>query len=227
MAAFKKAREIGAPGIELDVHACASGELVVAHDHNFKRTAGNGDSRNIEDLSLEEIRAIDVGSFFDPAFKGERPPLLEEVLEEFSPGMYIDIELKTRKTRDDPLPGLVAEKIKALGDKIAGALTVSSFNPVSTFVFKRLCPTVPTAVIWSAHRDVPFLLRRGLGRVLSRCDYLKPVYTQVNRFSRFRVWEKRPLVPWTIDDPALAEKMLALGCEGIITNRPQDMIAHG
>jgi glycerophosphoryl diester phosphodiesterase len=215
-ASFNKAREIGAPGIELDIHVCASGELVVAHDDTFLRTAGDG--RGIADLNLEAIRAIDVGS-------GERPPLLEDVLEVFCPDMYIDIELKTRKTKNDPLPGLLAETVKRFGDRVLKSITVSSFNPFSIRTFKRLCPQIPTAVIWSADREVPLILRRGFGRFLSHCDYLKPVYRQVNPFSHFRlsVLEGRPLVPWTIDDPGLAKKMLKTGCAGIITNRPQDM----
>ncbi|GHV53114.1 glycerophosphoryl diester phosphodiesterase [Spirochaetia bacterium] len=215
MASFKKAREVGAPGIELDIHVCKSGELVVAHDDTFQRTAG--DSRAIAELTLAEIQAIDVG-------KGEHPPLLDDVLEEFCPGMYIDIELKTRKTRDDPLPGLLAEKLKRFGDRALKSVTVSSFNPFCLAVFKKLCPQVPTAAIWSADTEVPFILRYGFGRVIADCDYVKPTHRQVHWWSHFNFHvEGRPMVPWTIDDPGLAKKMLQLGCTGIITNRPQDL----
>jgi glycerophosphoryl diester phosphodiesterase len=223
MASFNKAREINAPGLELDIHVCASGELVVAHDDSFQRTAG--DSRRVAELGFNEIKTIDVGSFFNPAFRGERPPLLEDVLETFCPDMYIDIELKTRKTKNDPLPGLLAKTIKRFGDRALKSVTISSFNPFSILVFKQLCPQVPTAVIWSADREVPLILRRGFGRFLSHCDYLKPVHCQVTALSR--LWlggvKRRPLIPWTIDDFALAKKMLKAGCTGIITNRPQDM----
>jgi glycerophosphoryl diester phosphodiesterase len=216
MMAFKKAREVGAPGIELDIHICRSKELVVAHDDTFQRTAG--DSRAIADLTLPEIQVIDVG-------KGEHPPILDDVLEEFCPGMYIDIELKTRKTRDDPLPAFLAEKLNRFGDKALKSVTVSSFNPFSLAAFKKLCPQISTSIIWSADAEVPPILRYGFGRFLSHCDYLKPVHRQVNRLSHFRlsVLERRPMVPWTIDDPALTEKMLQAGCIGIITNRPQDV----
>jgi glycerophosphoryl diester phosphodiesterase len=219
LAAFRRARETGAPGIELDVHVCRSGELVVAHDDTFARTAG--DPRAVADLSLEEIRRINVGVHSSLT---EYPPLLDEVLEEFCPGMYIDIELKTRKTGDDPLPLLTARKLEQFGDRALCSVTVSSFNPFALAAFKKHCPTDPTAAIWSADREVPLILRRGFGRFISRCDYLKPVYLQVNRFSRFRfsVLEGRPLVPWTVDDRGLAERLLETGCEGIITNRPQD-----
>jgi glycerophosphoryl diester phosphodiesterase len=223
MASFKKARETGAPGIELDIHVCSGGELVVAHDDTFQRIAE--DSRAVKDLTFDEIKSIDVGSSFSPAFKGERPPLLEDVLEEFCPDLYIDIELKTRKTKDDTLPGLLAEKIKQFGDRAEKSLAVSSFNPFAIRAFKKLCPHIPTAIIWSADDEVPMILRRGFGRFLSHCDYLKPVQLQVNAFSCFK-WktlERHPIIPWTIDDPVLAQRMLQTGCQGIITNRPQDM----
>jgi glycerophosphoryl diester phosphodiesterase len=222
-AAFKKAREIGSPGIELDIHVCASGELVVAHDNDFKRTAG--DNRTMEELSYQEIKRIDVGSWFDPAFRGENPPLLDDILEEFCPGIYIDIELKTKNTVNDPLPELLAKKIIRMGDRALKSVVISSFNPICLATFKRLCPHIPTAIIWSANREVPFILRRGFGRILSHCDFLKPDKNQVTLFSRFRfsVLEGRPLVPWTIDDPKTAAKLMNIGCEGIISNRPQNL----
>lgn len=249
MAAFRMAREIGAPGIELDIHICRSGELVVAHDDTFQRTVPegqNGRGKPIEELDFEEIRELDVGIAFGrqsdvqktrelripapapepPGFAGEHPPLLEQVLEEFCPGMYIDIELKTRKTAHDPLPARAADLLRRLGDRVLGSVTVSSFNPYSILAFKKLCPRVPTAIIWSAGKGVPLLLRRGLGRIIARCDYLKPVHSQVTGFSRFRfsTLEGRPLVPWTVDDPQLARRLLAEGCAGIISNRPQDLL---
>jgi glycerophosphoryl diester phosphodiesterase len=228
MAAFRLARELGAPGLELDVHVCASGELVVAHDDTFKRTAppgDNGDGRDIEDMTLAEIRRIDVGACFGPAFAGEHPPLLEEALEEFCPGMYIDIELKSRKAGGDPLPALAAATLRRFGGRAANAVTVSSFNPFCLAAFKRRCPQFPAAVIWSADAEVPRILRHGLGRFLTPCDSVKPVHTQVTPRSVRRIsgWEGRPILPWTIDDPAAARRMLDLGCQGIITNRPQDM----
>jgi glycerophosphoryl diester phosphodiesterase len=211
MAAFKKARETGAPGIELDIHLCASGELVVVHDDTFQRIAG--DSRAVESLDYAEIRSIDAGSFFSSAFSGEHPPLLDEVLETFCPDMYIDIELKTGKTKDDPLPGLLADTIRRFGDRVQKSVTVSSFNLFAIRTFKQRCPQIPAAVIWSGSPKVPPVL----------CDYLKPEHAQVGSLTRFSPPEKMPIVPWTIDDAALAEKMLQSGCQGIITNRPQDM----
>ena len=242
MAAFKKARENGAPGLELDIHVTLDGKLVVTHDDNFLRTAlpdNNGNGKKPEELSYDEIKHIDVGSFFGPEWSAERPPLLEEVLEAFCPDMYVDIELKSRKTKDDPLPSLLAEKLKSLGQKISTAVTISSFNPFCLKTFKQEwkkiqktteksgnhARDIPCAVIWCTDPEVPWILRRGFGRILSFCDYVKPIHKQVNSFSlfRFSVLERRPVIPWTIDEMTLAKKMIRLGCEGIITNRPQDI----
>ena len=230
MAAFRKARELGIPGLELDIHVCATGELVVAHDDNFLRTApsgANAGSRDIEELPLKEIRAVDVGSFFDPVFAGERPPLLEEVLEEFCPALYIDIELKSGRVLGDELPGLTAKKLEEFGKAVEEAVTVSSFNPFSIAAFKRACPRIPTAIIYSESKDVPRILRRGFGRHIAACTYVKPDHRLVNQasFSRIAVREKRPMIPWNIDDPATARAMLRQGCDGIISNRPQDLSA--
>lgn len=222
-ASFRKARELGSPGIELDVHVCASGELIVAHDNDFTRTAQDG--RAVRDLGYREIRNIDVGAWFDPLFRGEHPPVLDDILEEFCPDMYIDVELKTNVTKNDPLPELFAKKILKMGDRALQSIVVSSFNPFCLAKFKKLCPHIPAAVIWSSNKEVPLILRRGFGRVLSHCDYLKPDKNQVNAFSffRFSVLEGRPLIPWTVDERGSAAKLIKTGCEGIISNRPQDM----
>jgi glycerophosphoryl diester phosphodiesterase len=172
-AAFRKARDLGAPGIELDVQCCATGELVVAHDFTFVRTAAveaNGDGRLVNDLTWAEIQALDVGFWFGAEFRGERPPLLAEVLEEFCPGMYVDIELKSMKKQGDPLPAALAKLLKDLGPGVEQSVTVSSFNPFSLRAFKRAAPEFPTADIWSDAPDVPWVLRRGLGRFVTRSD---------------------------------------------------------
>lgn len=222
MASFRLARSLGAPGLELDVHLCATGELVVAHDDTFERTAGDG--RRIEDLRWEEIRRMDVGSYFGAAASAERPPLLSEVIEEFLPDLYLDIELKSRRASGDPLPKAVAAVLAAHGERSRGAVTCSSFNPLSLRSFKKEAPDIPTAIIWCAEAELPWYLRNGEGRWLSACDYLKPIHSKATALSMALLGRAggRPLVPWTVDDRNLARTLLDRGCLGIITNRPQD-----
>jgi len=226
MGAFRLARSLKAPGLELDVHLCATGELVVAHDDTFARTAEDG--RRIEDLRWDEIRNLDVGAYFGGSQGAERPPLLNEVIEEFLPDLYLDIELKTRRTAQDPLPRAVAAALAAQGKRTAGAVTVSSFNPFALRAFKKAAPSVPTAIIWCADGELPWILRNGEGRWISTCDYLKPIHSKVTPLSMALLGRlgARTMVPWTVDDPNLAKALVARGCGGIITNRPQDMVPY-
>lgn len=78
MSAFKAAKEEGADWIELDVQQTKDGRIIVAHDTSFKRTAGM--NKHTWELTYEEIKELDVGSFKDEKFKGEKVPLLEEVI---------------------------------------------------------------------------------------------------------------------------------------------------
>jgi glycerophosphoryl diester phosphodiesterase len=222
-AAFSLARTQRSPGIELDVHLCASGELVVTHDDTFLRTAK--DLRPVETLSWQEIKAIDISAFFDSSYRNERVPLLDAVLEEFCPGIYLDIEMKTKKISHDLLPLRLAEKLSAFGDRVTQAVSVSSFNPISLRAFKKAAPHIPTALIWSKDKEVPPLLWRGLGCLLCPCDYYKPEYLQFNSFihSLGYAISKRPIAVWTVDNNSSAKQLVAQGAEAIITNRPQDM----
>ena len=64
-------------GIELDIRTTSDGHLVVMHDDNLQRTT-NGGSLSIRNVSLEEVKKLDAGSWFDIAYRNERVPTLEE-----------------------------------------------------------------------------------------------------------------------------------------------------
>ena len=93
MSAFKGAKKLGASWIELDVQQTKDRQIVVSHDSNLSRVAGV--NKDIIDMSYDEIKKLDVGSFFDKKFKGERMPLLSEVLEFAKENnIRLNIELK-------------------------------------------------------------------------------------------------------------------------------------
>ena len=90
MEAFEAALAAGADMIETDVRMTKDGHLVLMHDSSGKRTAG--DCRKIADMTLEEVRLLNVGSEFHPL----RVPTLEELLQWAAPcdGLMLNIELK-------------------------------------------------------------------------------------------------------------------------------------
>lgn len=91
MAAFTRALDLGADGIEFDVQLTADGHAVVLHDAVLDRTT-NG-SGPVFDVDLDEVRALDAGSWFGPDFVGERVPLLDDVLA--LPAEVFELEIKT------------------------------------------------------------------------------------------------------------------------------------
>ena len=84
IASVKKALDIGVDGIEIDVHKCASGEVVVFHDFTLDRmTDGSGE---IHKRTWEELQELKV--------KGAHHiPELEEVLDVINKRCIINIEL--------------------------------------------------------------------------------------------------------------------------------------
>ena len=93
LAAFDEALRQGCDGIELDVRLSADGVPAVYHDDNLGRAGRPG--RRLEDLSMEAIRGLDVGTPFDERFAGERIPTLRAVLEHYASRTRLLLELKS------------------------------------------------------------------------------------------------------------------------------------
>jgi glycerophosphoryl diester phosphodiesterase len=226
MAAFKLAREMGIPGVELDVHMTSDGKLAVIHDPTTARVSGS--ALEVERSAWKDIASLDIGSWKEKQYKGERIIELRELFEEFGDSLYYDVELKSSIAGDFGLEATVAACLRdAFESKggLTGRIVVSSFNPMALARFKYLSPAIPTAIIWSSDADVPAYLRHGEGRWIGKVDALKPDRTKVRRLSSLR-WRRLghyPILPWTVDEAAEAARLLALGCEGVISNRPQEL----
>ena len=222
LAAFRRARDAGIPGIELDVHRCATGELVVIHDHELRRLSGT--EGVVEELSWAELRKLDVGSSFSEEFRGERIPLLDEVFAELKESVYFDVEIKNRGDEPGALERELVDLIRA--HELGGRVLVSSFNPYAIRMLKSIDPSLPTAIIYSNSRDVPFVLRRGEGRYLSHCDVLKPSKNKMRPWPLFfnQMIMGYPVVTWTVDSPELASRILRFNVTGIISNDPEPML---
>ncbi len=223
MAAFRLARQYGIPGIELDVHLSEDGAIVVMHDETTERVCP-GSNRRISDSRISELRKLDIGSWKDPRWAGERVPVLAELFEEFRDCFYFDIEIKGKGTGD---LGLEAAIASLLDDFKLDAETVfvSSFNPVILRRFKVLSPRIPTAIIYHDHAEMPPYLRRGEGRWIGAADFLKPKHTELHPLGikLGRMLHGRPVLPWTVDTPEDAARVLTMGCIGVISNKPHQL----
>lgn len=221
MLAFKKAIEIGAGGIELDVHLSKDGQLVVMHDKNLERTT-NGTGL-INQTMYSEIAKLDAG-------QGEHPPLLEPVIALCKEhGTFLNIEIKARDVEKQ-----VVDLIKQY--KAEQIVLVSSFIHSTVQEVKRLEPSIQTAVL--VPNSATSMTSKLLAKVFNRpqaaliaaaakvkANAINPFHATCTRAFFTAASEKGYKVyPWTIDVPAVAKRFASFGAAGIITNRPDLMI---
>ena len=222
LSSFKKILEFRVPGVELDVQICRSGELVVYHDNNMKRTTGF--DGYIVDHDLTQIRSLDNGSFFSEEFKNEKIPLFEEVLQLLGDKVYYDIELKADYIKNRGLERKVLQMVKDF--HLENRVLISSFNPVPLRRFRKLSATIPLSLIYSNSKDVPPYLRKGEGRYLVKTQGLKPDSKILDKKIFNRLMSKYNLMTWTVDDEETFRKLQRWGISGICSNRA-DFFASG
>jgi len=216
LAAFRKAIELGADGVELDVHLSADGHVVVIHDFMVDKTT-NGTGR-VADKTLAELQALDAGLKFAPQFAGERIPTLAQVFEVLEGKLLVNVELKSLGGRgSSALAAAVLEVVRQHG--MDRRVLFSSFDPFALRAIKRLAPDIPAGLLCAP--DLPIYLRRA---------WLAPLFPHEARHPHFSMvtdatmrWYKSHdlrVNVWTVDDPAEMKRLIALGVDGIITNKP-------
>jgi glycerophosphoryl diester phosphodiesterase len=168
MEAFRGALEKGADGVEMDVRLSRDGHVVVMHDRRVNRTTnGIGPVGN---LTLEQLKKLDAGSWYDAGFKGAKVPTLEEVLEEMPRDFLLDVELKVRGWGVMALASRVAWAIKK--HRRWESTLVASFNPMALYAMRILEPRIPRGYIWSAHHPYP-ISHRWLSPV-AKAQWMNP-----------------------------------------------------
>lgn len=215
LAAFLLAGELGADGVELDVHLSQDEELVVIHDFTLEATTnGHGP---VQSKTLAELKELDAGSWFDPAFAGLEIPTLQEVVDAVGDHLLINIELKTKSLRDDRLSAAVVRFVER--NHLFKRVLVSSFNPMALRWVRQLNASIPIGLLIDAKQ--PFWLPPGWLCALSQPDALHPHYSRVDAgyVRRARAQGYR-VHTWTVDDPGEIWRLVRNQVDLIITNRP-------
>ncbi len=136
LAAFLLAVDLGADGIEFDVHLSKDGHAVVIHDFDVSATTdGQG---LVRAKTLAELKELDAGSWFDPVFAGQRIPTLQEVIDAVGHRLLLNIELKTSGWGDGGLAAKVTHIVEQNG--LVDRVILSSFNPLTVWRAKRRNP---------------------------------------------------------------------------------------
>ncbi len=216
LASFNLAFDMGADGVELDVSVTKDRVPVVIHDNRVDRTTdGQG---AVSDMTLAEVKRFDAGALFGSEFRGERIPTLEEVLD--GPGRQgiVNIELKSGRLMK---VGLEAVAIAHVIEQTHASdrVIVSSFNHFALSSIHIVDPRLPLGFLYFNRAPVSFPYLKS--QPLARPTALHPRFTVVT--SRFVQWARLRdyrINTWTVDDPDEIRRLIALGVDSIMTNKP-------
>lgn len=233
LAAFQKAIEDRADGLEFDVRLAKDGVPVVFHDATLRRVAKK--NLYVNSLTAEELQTVDVGSWFNTKnprkanyrFSGETIPTLAQlldVLEDYKGLLYIEL-----KCKDHEINALVEAVTKIIRrSKLFPNITIKSFKLEAIAQTNRLLPEVRTAALFAP--KIMTILRKQ-ARLIDkaqecRADELSLHYSLATQKLVGKAKEFGfPTIIWTADHPVWVKRSYDIGIRAIITNNPARLLA--
>ena len=217
IAAFELALEQGADGIELDVHLSADGHPVVIHDFTLERTT-NG-SGAVSAQRVRDLKRLDAGGWRERRFVGQRVQTLQEVLERFRDRARFWIELKAGSR---VYPGIEERVVSTLEiyDVVDRSL-VQSFDHDAIALTRSLNREIRVGVLVEEAPIHAGLLAHGVANAI--CPGADLVTE--NLLTKIREAGLECYV-WTVNEPALMDRLVNWQVNGIITDRPGVLAAR-
>lgn len=217
LAAARLAWTEGADALEFDVRLTADAQLAVVHDETMQRLAGV--PLNVGQATLAELQRLDVGRWKQERFAGETIPTLAAMLGSVPAGKRAFIELKGGPETVAPLQRGLRD-----GGFAPTQIAVIAFDLASASAAKKAVPH--SEVAWILDHDAA-TRRSSIEAIVGQCreaalDGLDlsagwPIdLSLVNQVHRAGL----KLYVWTVDDPAVARRLVDAGVDGITTNRP-------
>jgi glycerophosphoryl diester phosphodiesterase len=212
VAAFRGAAALGADAVELDVRRAADGTPVVHHDAVVPGVGA------IAALSAGELR-----------HRAPAVPTLEHALAACA-GMWVDVEVKNSPADSDwdPEDALVTEVVARLrASGWAERVLLTSFNPRTLERGRALAPEIPTG--WLVEGADPLPEALDAAAALGHAALLPEAGLLAGAGAARAVAAAHAagllLITWTVDDLPEARRLAAAGLDGVITNRPDALVA--
>jgi len=196
----RRALELGADMVEVDVHVSRDGHIVVVHDATVDRTTdGKG---CVKDMTLKELKRLDAGL-------GEQIPALEEVIELVRGRAQLVIEIK--------VPGIEERVLQTIEERALEneALITSFYHPVVKRV-KELSPYVRTGVIVASRPLKPITL---VLEANSDALFPKHIFVDLQMVEEIHKYNLA-VYPWTVNTIDQTRPLIDMGVDGIVTNKP-------
>lgn len=215
IAAFQLAMDMKADGMELDLHLTKDGEVVICHDDDVQRTT-NGQGL-IKEMTLEQLRRLDAGSWYGESFGGVTIPTLQEFMALVADtNLLINLEIKN-------LPyyhkGIEERVIRSVHDHdMLDRIVISSFDHYALAETARLEPSMKLGVLFSTRVIDPW---DYAGRLPFDVYSLHPHYSFVDEaYIRQSHAHGYKVYPYTVNEAEWAKPLAEVGLDGVITNVP-------
>ena len=221
LSAMKLAWEQGADAIELDLWLSKDDRLIVFHDADTKRFEKT--PRKVSSLTLKEMQQLDVGAWKDPKYTGERVPRLQPILKTIPKGRRAVLEIKCG-------PEILPQLKRVLDRSGLGSneLAVITFNYETLKESKKVFPHLEHFYLYGYKKDPKTQQFPELGPVLEQCKTARADGLDLHydwpitpEFVKKLKAEGLKLIVWTVNDAAVARRMVAAGVDGITTDKPQ------
>lgn len=222
LAGLRVAHRLGLEWVEIDVQLTRDGQVVVFHDEKVNRcTDGKGWLRQFDEDELEQL---DAGSWFSPAFAGERVPNLQDYLALAATfGIKVNIELKLYRQDDAALLCSRVSEVIAHHAFDTSSLLFSSFEPDCLHFMQTLQPDIARALLveripgdWQAQ-----LQRLDCTALHCHHRHLTRARTREIKAAGYR------LNCYTVNHLGKAATLAAWGVDMIFTDTPQHNLAAG
>jgi len=207
LASIQGAIDQGADYAEIDVQETRDGMVVVVHDSDLKKLGGPG--TKIWNATAEELRQVDIGSWFDPQFSDQRVPTLAEVLSLAKGKIRVNIELKFYG-HNDRLEERVAEIVEEHG--MQDDIIVMSLEQSMVAKMKSLRPQWTVGLLTAVAKG-------DLTRL--DADFFAVNLKMADRsFIQTAHGRDKQVFAWTVNDPLMMSTMIGRGVDNLITDKP-------
>lgn len=213
LAAFQKAVDLGADGVELDIQLTKDDQIVVIHDETIDRTSdGKG---WVKDYTLEELRAFNYNRT-KPEYKHADIPTMREVFELLKPTkLFINIEIKTGVVFYEKIEEKILALTKEMG--MEDRVCYSSFNHYTVTRIHELKPDAEVGFLYAdGPIDMPsYGVKHGVNALHPALYNL-----QYDGFVKECKEKGLKLNVWTVNERPYMEMCCQYGVDAIITNYP-------
>ena len=232
LAAFKRAIDAGADGVEFDVRLSSDGVPVIIHDETLQRTGSL--KRRVRDLSAAELQQVNVGSWFSrerrttKEFADEKVPTLQQLFDLFASNralLYLEMKCSPEERAQLAAACCYLVTVASLRERVV----FECFDLAALEAVKGIDPGMRTAALFEPKLTSPSSLLLSQ-RLVDRAKAVGAEEIALHHaLASTRLIDRANLaglkiVVWTVDDPAWIQRAQLQGIDALISNDPATML---